>query len=53
MSFEEWGAGGADAYLQNDTGLPLDYDDVVYEGDINDFVNRITGDRKMGRSCRQ
>jgi hypothetical protein len=42
MSFEEWGAGGADAYILNDTGLPLDYDDVVYDGDINDFVNRIT-----------
>ena len=42
MSFEEWGASGADAYLLNDTGLPLDYDDVVYEGDINDFTSRIT-----------
>ncbi len=40
-SFAEWGASGADEYLQNDTGLPLDYDDVVYAGDINDFVNRI------------
>ena len=30
-SFEEWGASGADEYLQNDTGIPLDYDDVVYE----------------------
>jgi len=41
-SFAEWGAGGADAYLLNDTGIPLDYDDAVYEGGINDFVNRIT-----------
>ncbi len=40
-SFAEWGAGGADAYLQNDTGIPLDYDDAVYDGDVNDFVNRI------------
>ncbi len=40
-SFAEWGAGGADEYLQNDTGIPLDYDDVVYAGGINDFVNRI------------
>ena len=41
LSFEEWGAGGADAYLQNDTGLPIDYNDIVYDGDVNDFVNRI------------
>jgi len=40
-SFAEWGAAGADDYLANSTGIPLDYDDVVYEGDINDFVNRI------------
>ncbi len=40
-SFAEWGAGGADAYLLNNTGIPLDYDDAVYEGGINDFVNRI------------
>jgi len=42
MSFEEWGAGGADTYILNNTGIPLDYDDPVYAGDINDFVNRIT-----------
>jgi hypothetical protein len=41
MSFEEWGAGGADAYILNNTGLPLDYDDPVMTGDVNDFVNRI------------
>ena len=40
-SFAEWGAAGADEYLQNDTGIPIDYDDVIYEGAINDFVNRI------------
>jgi hypothetical protein len=41
-SFAEWGASGADAYLLNNTLIPLDYDDVVYAGGINDFVNRIT-----------
>jgi hypothetical protein len=41
-SFAEWGAGGADAYLLNNTGLPLDYDDPVMTGDVNDFVSRIT-----------
>ena len=41
-SFEEWKAGGVDAYLQNDTGLPMDYDDPRAEGAVNDFVNRIT-----------
>jgi len=40
-SFAEWGAGGADEYLMDDTSLPLDYDDPVYLGDINDFTNRI------------
>ena len=42
MSFEEWGAGGADDYILNNTGIPVDYDDAVYAGGINDFVNRIT-----------
>lgn len=41
-SFEDWGAGGAAAYLANDTGLPIDYDDPKATGAINDFVNRIT-----------
>ncbi|TFH27894.1 MAG: SusD/RagB family nutrient-binding outer membrane lipoprotein [Bacteroidia bacterium] len=41
MSFEEWGAGGADAYILNNAGIPLDYDDPVMAGDVNDFVNRI------------
>ncbi len=42
-SFEEWGAGGVDAYLADDTSLPIDYDDIVYNpGDRNDFVNSIT-----------
>lgn len=40
-SFEEWGAGGAAAYLADDTKLPIDYDDIVYSGDRNDFVNKM------------
>jgi hypothetical protein len=42
LSFEEWGAAGADAYITNNTGIPLDYDDPVYADPINDFTNRIT-----------
>ena len=41
-SFEEWGTGGAAAYLANNTGLPIDYDDPKASGAINDFVSRIT-----------
>lgn len=48
ISFAEWGAGGADAYLQDDTSLPLDYNDIVYDGidhpdapNVNDFESRI------------
>nr|WP_293301400.1 SusD/RagB family nutrient-binding outer membrane lipoprotein [Allomuricauda sp.] len=41
-SFELWGAGGVDAYLADDTSLPIDYDGVVYDGAINDFTNQIT-----------
>ena len=40
-SFDEWGAGGAAAYIADDTKLPIDYDDIVYTGDRNDFVNKI------------
>jgi len=42
QSFQFWGAGGVDAYLANDTGTPLDYDDVLESGDVNDFTSRIT-----------
>ncbi len=42
LSFADWGAGSADAYLANDTGLPIDYNDPQAEGDVNDFVSRIT-----------
>ncbi len=52
-SFAEWGAAGADEYLLNDTGIPLDYDDVVYAGAINDFVNRITVTVAWDDGCQQ
>lgn len=41
-SFELWGAGGVDAYLADDTSLPIDYDDPVETGAVNDFTNQIT-----------
>ncbi|MGA0373691.1 MAG: SusD/RagB family nutrient-binding outer membrane lipoprotein, partial [Flavobacteriaceae bacterium] len=41
-SFQYWGVGGVETYLANNTGIPLDYDDVVEVGDVNDFVSRIT-----------
>ncbi|UBM59430.1 SusD/RagB family nutrient-binding outer membrane lipoprotein [Marinilongibacter aquaticus] len=41
-SFELWGAGGADAYLADDSSLPLDYVDPVDATHTNDFQNRIT-----------
>jgi hypothetical protein len=40
-SFALWGAGGVDAYLQDDISIPIDYNDPKAEGDVNDFVNRI------------
>jgi hypothetical protein len=42
LSFAEWGAGGVDEYLANNTGMPLDYNDPMAEGDVNDFQSRIT-----------
>jgi hypothetical protein len=39
-SFSEWGAGGVDAYLQDDTKLPIDYIDP--KDDRNNFANRMT-----------
>lgn len=39
-SFTEWGAGGVDAYLANDTDLPLDYIDP--KDSKNNFANRMT-----------
>jgi hypothetical protein len=41
-SFAEWGAGGVDDYLANDTGLPIDYNDPKAAGAVNDFTNRMT-----------
>ncbi len=41
-SFAEWGAGGVDEYLADATSTPIDYDDPVYVGDVNDFVSRST-----------
>jgi hypothetical protein len=41
-SFAEWGAGGVDAYLADDTSVPIDYDDIVYDGAINDFTTRMS-----------
>ena len=39
-SFTEWGAGGVDDYLQNDTDLPLNYIDP--KDARNNFANRMT-----------
>lgn len=41
-SFEEWGAGGVDAYLADDTSKPIDYNDPKVDGEINDFKSRST-----------
>ncbi len=39
-SFAEWGASGVDDYLADHTSTPIDYNDPVYNGAINDFVSR-------------
>ena len=41
LSFADWGAGGVDEYLADATSTPIDYNDPVYAGGINDFVSRI------------
>jgi len=41
-SFEDWGAGGVDAYLADDTSKPIDYVDPKYDGKINSFTSRST-----------
>lgn len=41
-SFTEWGAGGVDDYLANDTDLPMDYVDPKEASGKNDFTNRMT-----------
>lgn len=45
-SFAQWGAGGVDEYLADATSTPIDYNDIVYDGEgdgtVNDFVSRST-----------
>lgn len=41
-SFAQWGAGGVDAYLADETSKPINYNDPVYSGAINDFTSRST-----------
>lgn len=41
-SFAQWGAGGVDAYLADDTSKPMDYNDPKATGSVNDFVSRST-----------
>ncbi|MHA7111221.1 SusD/RagB family nutrient-binding outer membrane lipoprotein [Sunxiuqinia elliptica] len=41
-SFANWGAGGVDEYLADDTSTPIDYNDPKASGDVNDFVARST-----------
>ncbi len=50
-SFEEWGAGGADAYLMDDTSLPFNYNDPKAEGAVNDFTSRITNTVKWDEAA--
>lgn len=48
-SFAEWGAGGVDDYLLDDTKLPLDYNDPKADGDVNDFRRGATDPRNLNR----
>ncbi|WP_209403135.1 SusD/RagB family nutrient-binding outer membrane lipoprotein [Pseudozobellia sp. WGM2] len=45
-SFDLWGAPGASDYLSDNTSIPIDYNDPVYDdledGTVNDFTNNIT-----------
>jgi len=41
-SFEDWGAGGVDTYLADETSKPIDYVDPKYDGVINCFKSRST-----------
>ncbi len=41
-SFNDWGAGGVDSYLADDTSKPIDYNDPKATGSVNDFVSRST-----------
>ena len=47
VSFQDWGAGSTTTYLENNTSLPLNYNDPQASGDVNDFVNRIYDNNKM------
>jgi hypothetical protein len=42
LSFADWGAGGVDSYLADDTSKPIDYNDPKATGSVNDFVSRST-----------
>ena len=42
LSFADWGAGGVDTYLADDTSKPIDYNDPKSTGAVNDFVSRST-----------
>jgi hypothetical protein len=42
LSFAEWGAGGVDTYLADETSKPIDYIDPKYDGVINSFKSRST-----------
>jgi len=42
LSFADWGAGGVDSYLADDTSKPIDYNDPKSTGSVNDFVSRST-----------
>ena len=49
-SFAEWGAAGAATYLQDDTKIPIDYNDPkAGTGDVNDFRTGETDPRIMNR----
>lgn len=49
-SFADWGAGGVDAYLADDTSKPIDYNDPKATGAVNDFVSRSTVTVKWNES---
>lgn len=51
MSFADWGAGGVDAYLADDTSKPINYIDPVYDGVINSFTSRSTVTVKWDESA--
>ena len=54
-SFSEWKASGVETYLNDDTSLPINYNDIVYDemedGTVNDFTNRINVTVKWNESA--